>query len=286
MSQDRLSRREFGLFAAAAAAAQPAGLTAQQVVERIQKNVGVPWRSATIDTFKAGNPETVVKGIATTFMTTFEVLQRASAAGKNLIITHEPTFYSHTDVVTQLTEDPVYQRKREFIEKNQLVVWRFHDHWHMRKPDPVTTGLIQDLGWTKYLSEKDPRMCVLPELTLGQLALQMQKSMKSRTMRVVGDPKTKVSRVVLYPGASNPMFAVKLNPESEVFVGGESTEWEGGAYARDVITAGLRKGVIFLGHEVSEEPGMRVCADWLKTFIPEIPVEWITAGEPFWRPAA
>lgn len=70
MSQDRLSRREFGLFAAAAAAAQPAGLTAQQVVERIQKNVGVPWRAATIDTFKAGNPETVVKGIATTFMTT------------------------------------------------------------------------------------------------------------------------------------------------------------------------------------------------------------------------
>lgn len=29
---------------------------------------------------------------------------------------------------------------------------------------------------------------------------------------------------------------------------------------------------------------MRLCADWLKTFIPEVPVDWIPAGDPFWRP--
>lgn len=280
-----LNRREFSLLAAATAA-QPAALTAQQVIDRIKQNVGVAWRTATIDTFKAGDPATVVTGIATTFMTTLDVLQRAAKARRNLVITHEPTFYSHTDVVEKLQDDPVYQRKRDFIAQNHLVVWRFHDHWHLRKPDPVTTGLIQDLGWTKHLSPSDARQCVLPETTLGQLAEHVQRSMKSRALRVVGDPNAKVSRVVLYPGASNPIFAVKFHPDSDVFLGGESTEWEGGAYARDVITAGLRKGVIFLGHEVSEEPGMRVCADWLKTFIHEVPVDWISAEEPFWRPTA
>jgi hypothetical protein len=25
-------------------------------------------------------------------------------------------------------------------------------------------------------------------------------------------------------------------------------------------------------------------SDWLKTFIPEVPVQWIPAGDPFWRP--
>lgn len=280
-----ISRREFSLLAATAAA-QPTTLTAQQVIDRIKANVGVPWRSATIDTFKAGDPGTPVKGIATTFMTTFDVLQRAAKAGRNLVITHEPTFYSHTDVVDKLQDDPVYQRKRDFIAQNHLVVWRFHDHWHLRRPDPVTTGLIQDLGWTQYLSSSDPRLCTVPETTLGRLAEHVQRAMKSRTLRVVGDPTVKVSRVVLYPGASNPMSAVRLHPDSEVFIGGESTEWEGGAYARDVITAGLRKGVIFLGHEVSEEPGMRVCADWLKTFIREVPIDWISAEEPFWRPRA
>jgi hypothetical protein len=31
-------------------------ITAHQIIERIQKNVGVPWTTPTVDTFKAGNP--------------------------------------------------------------------------------------------------------------------------------------------------------------------------------------------------------------------------------------
>jgi hypothetical protein len=41
--------------------AAPTGtITARQVIERIQKNVGVPWQGQTVDTFKAGNPDTRV----------------------------------------------------------------------------------------------------------------------------------------------------------------------------------------------------------------------------------
>lgn len=68
--------------------AQANRLTARQVIERIQKNVGVTWRSQTVDTFKAGDPDTPVTGIATTMMATYDVLQRAAAAGDNLVITH------------------------------------------------------------------------------------------------------------------------------------------------------------------------------------------------------
>src|SRR5438105_5029648 len=71
--------------------------TARNIIERIQKNVGVPWRSETVDTFKAGDPETRITGIAVTMMATLDVLERAAASGKNLIITHEPTFYNHLD---------------------------------------------------------------------------------------------------------------------------------------------------------------------------------------------
>jgi len=39
-----------------------------------------------------------------------------------------------------------------------------------------------------------------------------------------------------------------------------------------------------LGHVISEENGMNECARWLKTFISEVPVEFIPAGEPFWSP--
>ena len=42
--------------------------------------------------------------------------------------------------------------------------------------------------------------------------------------------------------------------------------------------------MILVGHWVSEDQGMRLCADWLKTFVTEVPVAWIPAGDPFWRP--
>src|SRR6266481_697748 len=120
--------------------AQAKALTAREVIARIQAHVGIPWMSETVDTFKAGNPDTEVKGIAVTMMATLDVLQRAAAAGQNLIITHEPTFYNHLDKPDDLEQkenDPVLAAKRAFIQEHGLVIWRFHDHWHRRKPDGI-----------------------------------------------------------------------------------------------------------------------------------------------------
>ena len=72
----------------------------QEVVARIQqahKEQNIAWRAQTVDTFKAGNPEALVRGIATTGMATFDVLKRAAGEGRNFVITHEPTFYNHLD---------------------------------------------------------------------------------------------------------------------------------------------------------------------------------------------
>jgi len=84
-------------------------------------------------------------------MATLDVLQRAAAKGANLVITHEPTFYNHLDRPEGMDEnDAVWKEKREFIEKNGLVVWRFHDHWHLRTPDGILAGVVKSLGWEKY----------------------------------------------------------------------------------------------------------------------------------------
>ena len=138
---------------ASAALARDQRLTAREVIARIQQQVGVPWQSDTVDTFKAGNPDIPVTGIAVTMMATLDVLQRAAAAGDNLIITHEPTFFDHLDTADQLPEkdnDPVLTEKRQFIEKHGLVIWRFHDHWHARTPDGIETGMVHALGWEKF----------------------------------------------------------------------------------------------------------------------------------------
>src|SRR6266571_6315716 len=89
------------------ATAQQGKLTAREVVAEIQKQVGVEWKKDTVDTFKAGNPDTLVTGVAVTMMATMDVLQRASAQGLNLVITHEPTFYAHLDRPVGIAEsDP------------------------------------------------------------------------------------------------------------------------------------------------------------------------------------
>jgi putative NIF3 family GTP cyclohydrolase 1 type 2 len=264
---------------------QPPGLTANQIIERIQKQVGVPWRSRTVDTFKIGNPETVVKGIATSFSATLDVCQRAVASAKNLIIVHEPTFYNHLDETKDLTGE-IYQVKRTFIEKNNLVVWRFHDHWHSRKPDGILTGMVAALGWEKYQSTKNPENFELPGSSLETLVRNIQKQLEIRSLRVIGDPRMNIRHVALAAGYNDLRGIVNWldNPHIEALIIGETREWEGVEYARDAVTAGRKKALIILGHVPSEERGMKECAQWLKTFIPAVPIEYLPGGEPFWSP--
>ena len=47
---------------------------------------------------------------------------------------------------------------------------------------------------------------------------------------------------------------------------------------------GIPKGWIMLGHAVSEEAGMLEMTQWIKGFVPEVPVQLVKAGEPFWAP--
>ena len=68
------TRREFMIAAAAGAVTSVAGfsqtktLTAGQVIDRIKEHLGVPWRGGQTDTFKSGDGESPVRGIATTVM--------------------------------------------------------------------------------------------------------------------------------------------------------------------------------------------------------------------------
>jgi putative NIF3 family GTP cyclohydrolase 1 type 2 len=265
--------------------AKPGKPTAREVVASIQKEVGVEWRKETVDTFKAGDPETRVTGIAVTMMATLDVLERASAKGLNFVITHEPTFYAHLDKPEGMEEsDPVWAEKRAFIEKHKMVVWRFHDHWHMRKPDGIESGMVHTLGWERFQRADNQYLFTMPETTVKRLAEEVAKKLDSPVVRVVGDPEMNVTKVGLSPGAAG--FARESHAlqrdDVEVLLVGETREWETVEYAADAMTEGRKKALIVIGHIPSEQPGMEECARWLKGFVKDVPVEFVGAKQPFW----
>jgi putative NIF3 family GTP cyclohydrolase 1 type 2 len=263
-------------------------LTAAAAIARIRQHVGVPWQEQTVDTFKAGDPDTRVTGIAVTMMATLDVLQRAAAAGQNLIITHEPTYYGHLDETGALARerDPVFEAKQAFIRTHGLVVWRFHDHWHMRRPDGIQDGMIHALGWESYASERAARVFTLPSTSVTALAAHIRQRLGARTLRVVGDPDMTVTKVALAPGAAG--FArhrpLLQREDVEVLVIGEVPEWETIEYVADAVTARQRKALILVGHVRSEQAGMDACATWLRTFITEVPVTFVPASDMVWAP--
>lgn len=275
------------LLAAIPAHAQSPLPTARQIVQSIQDHTGIPWNTDTVDTFKAGNPDTPVTGIAVTMMATLDVLERAAANHENFVITHEPTFYNHLDVPEGMPEnDPIWTEKRAFIEKHNMVVWRFHDHWHSRKPDGILVGMVHVLGWEKYQRTDFPYAFTLPETTVAKLAKETSTKLGSSVLRVVGNPEMKVTKIALSPGAAGferETHALERD-DVEVLLLGETREWETVEYAADAVTEGKRKALIVIGHIPSEQAGMEECTHWLQTFISSPKIEFVPAKQPFWLP--
>jgi putative NIF3 family GTP cyclohydrolase 1 type 2 len=284
-------------------------ITAQQLLERIQKNVGVPWQSQRPDGYSdgilQGSPDTEVKGVATTFTPTLEVLRRAVSSGKNAIICRESPFYSRGERAPLfyrngpapskdvLEKDSVVRAKQDFISQNNIVILRLTENWDARPTDGQLQGLARALGWEKFHSPSnaypqayDPRNIYfqLPKTDLGTLARDSKRRMKINAVRVVGDPEAPVGKVALVHGLLLVAEVERIlkEPRVDTVVAGDAVEWEAAPYFQDLVTAKRASGLILLGEEASEEPGSGEVAAWLKTFLSELPVEWIPAGEPFW----
>ena len=218
-------------------------LTAGLIVDRIKDKVGVPWLADTVDKLVHGAATTPVKGIATTMMATLDVVERAAAAGRNMVITHEPTFYSHLDATDALLQDPTYRQKAEFLRSHDMVVFRFHDHWHARRPDGIATGMARELGCEKQADPEHPRQFQFAPVPLARFAREIQARLGIRTMRVIGDPALVVHRVTANWGCASGMPGIPAFARSDVdvMVVGEAREWELVEYAQDSVRAGRRR---------------------------------------------
>ena len=131
----------------------------------------------------------------------------------------------------------------------------------------------------------NPARISIPVTRFDALAALVKEKLNARGgIRVVGDSQIRVESIGLLPGSTPIQAALRALPAVDAVIAGEVREWESVEYVRDTVAAGGKKGLILIGRVLSEDPGMRVCAEWLRTLVPELRATWIPAGDPYWRP--
>ncbi|HPJ03731.1 MAG TPA: Nif3-like dinuclear metal center hexameric protein [Candidatus Limiplasma sp.] len=273
-----------------------------EIIDGVIKKTGVPRlpEDKTCDRLMTGSLDCEVTKIVSTFMATADVIKAAADAGANFIITHEPTWFTGADDTDWLKGDPVYLKKKELIDKTGMNIWRFHDHMHFDVDDGIFRGFDEETGWGDYhmpveknvpfyREGKTKDFCYqIPKTTLGELAAFFKERFAMPYIRIIGDPAMPVERLALLLGGGSlglgnehmPMELMR-NRNLDTILCGEITEWTLPAYVRDAWQLGLNKSILILGHERSEEHGMKHLVPWLKSITGDIPVLYIPSNEPF-----
>jgi putative NIF3 family GTP cyclohydrolase 1 type 2 len=287
-----ISRRDFGQLSMVAGATAMLGLTtgpdfasapvnAQQIADRIAAIMGPAWNPASYrDTFKMGDPNTPVNGVASCFMSTFDVIKRAHEKGLNFVITHEPTIWTDADLLPPVQNDPLYKLKLEYVNDNKMIVWRTHDSWHKMQPEPMNAAQNKKLGWDKYALARDPKTCQFPPVRLRDVVAQYVEKTPTKSVRVIGDPDWVIKSLTRCGHSCEQNIEGLEKYDATVSI--EAREFETAEYGRDLLASGGKGAMIIASHESGEENGMEYFTSWFKEHLPGIRIEFIPTTDRLW----
>ena len=230
----------------------------------------------TVDTFKAGDPATEIRGIAVGWTSYSWALERALALGCNVFITHEPTYYEHRDNDPAIFRFDGPRRKRQWVEENEMVILRCHDMLD-QLPEigiPDTWGDFLALG--KAVDGDDYlRVYSVDNMTAGEVARHVAARVRplgQDAVQLIGPVDKVVNRICTGTGAETPFqtYLEKFQADLAVCTDDGMWYWRDGAFAIDHDIP-----IIVVNHAVSEEIGMKVLAEHLQAQFPDIPVHHI-----------
>lgn len=275
-------------------------MTVKEIIDGIILKTGVEPlpKDKTCDQLMTGSYDMEVTKVVTTFMATVDVIKKAVKIGANFIITHEPTWFTGGDRTDWVESDPVYREKKKLIEDNHIAIWRFHDHMHMAEEDGIYRGFDEEFGWRNYRMEVPADStdfmdrfggCYqIPATTIKELSTYFREKLSLDVIQIIGNPDMKVKRVGVLVGGGSLGLGIEEMPmrlirsrNLDLIIAGDILEWTLPAYIRDAMQLGMNRGLLVLGHERSEEWGMKYLGDWMKSFVGELEVIFIDSEDPF-----
>ena len=254
------------------------------------------------DDYKSGDPEMECTGIVTALTPNIVVIRKAIELNANLIVVHEPTYYTSQDGPGWFEDfdNEIYVEKHKLLEQHKICIWRDHDHMHANDPDSIFTGVLKYMGWLdKTKVDRDTGLYAhflidLEECTVKQLTQKLIDTIGLNGARIVGDENAIVKKAALvghlYPqdivkkDGSKGEYSIKVIEAMEngvdVIIPGETIDWTVLSYIRDAYELGKNKAAILIGHFNWEELGMKYMQEWLFDLIEgQIPVTYVPSGD-------
>jgi len=249
-------------------------------------------REPSVDRIIIGDPETKIKKAGTVWTPYFASLKNAVSQGINVLIVHEPTFYTHWDL-DKTNQDfnnipsPAKEQyleaieiKKKWIESNGLVIIRSHDVPDVVKNFGIPFGLGQKLGFKKedIVRSKDYyNVYRVEKSSAANIAKRIARKLKDFNQPGVafyGDPDRPVSTVGLGTGCiSDPRQYAELKPDLCIAIDDTIRTWIQTTFAED-----SGRPLVVINHGTSEEMGMRLLNEHLNKNIPSIEFIHLSQG--------
>ncbi len=233
-------------------------------------------RENTVDRVIYGDPEAEVEGVAVAWMPYTATLEQAKAAGANVLVTHEPTFYNHWDLDDEdaagMEETAI---KMQWLDDAGMTVIRCHDVWDAI-PEigiPFAWGTFLGLEEIQH-QERYYNIYRVPEQTAEAFAQQVAgrvRALGQESVGFYGDASRRIQSVGVGTGAnSQPFKLYELGADLAVSVDDTVRCWVAGEWCEDT-----GRPVVVVNHCVSEEPGIVNLSDYLKQTYPDLTVTHI-----------
>jgi hypothetical protein len=236
-----------------------------------------------VDRIVIGDPGTEVVNIGTCWLPYWETCRQAVRDGVNLLIVHEPTFYTHWDL-DEKSEDlfaasaagkkaytKAVETKKNWILANKLVVIRCHDVLDKIGGFGIPHAFGRLLGFgSDDIIRSRPYYNVYrtgpkPAIEAARAIAGKMAQVRQPGVAFYGDRDRVVSSVGVGTGCfSDPVEFMDLAPDLFIAIDDVVRTWTQTVYARDT-----GHPLVVVNHGATEEAGVRGLSEFLTKTYPE-----------------
>ncbi len=234
-----------------------------------------------VDRVIIGKPDTRITKIGTAWTPYWDTLKKAWEAGVNVMVVHEPTFFTHWDLDAEKWDyldapDPARKNyiqlrdeKKKWIEDNGMVIIRCHDVLDKISEWGIPYALGEGLGFTNddiirsktyYNVYKIP---ATPAIEVARRIARQLGRVDQPGVAFYGDENYPVESIGLGTGCiSDPLNYSELDPDLFISIDDTIRTWIQTTYAMD-----SGQPLVVINHGTSEEFGVRALSDHLQEHI-------------------